>query len=283
MDILRHLKKFFIVYKKNKHNEEYEILGGKKEIFTPIYGFYHVYAKVDGWQDLVKDQIERLKKSGLFDITTKLYFDILYENEEDIRDLQCIIGSDKGEIIYSSVNGSLYEFPILIYMQKKSRNENFLLYYFHTKGISNKSVPQLYKIASSWRNFAQYFIFNKYKIALEALETYDVYSATYTEALHDTVRFVCNNFYWSKSEYVANLPTLEFGNDRYVAETWLLKNTHNVYAAFNFFGNVRNDYIDECIYNRIDYTINYRNNALIKAYFQRIFTLIKKVLHLKYY
>ena len=56
----------------------------------PIYGVYHVFC-ADGWQSLVKAQVEHLRTSGLLDATAKLYVSCVALHEGDVDILKQII------------------------------------------------------------------------------------------------------------------------------------------------------------------------------------------------
>ena len=105
----------------------------------PIYGVYHVMLDT-GWTSLVKSQIENLKRSGLLTATKKLYVSCIASKQADVALLKQIIDSDKVEIISNSSDPKKYEYPALEYIRQLADNEECLIYYFHSKGISYQSI-----------------------------------------------------------------------------------------------------------------------------------------------
>ena len=100
---------------------------------------------------------------------------------------------------------------------------------------------------------AEYFMFDRYKIAIHTLSTKgrgkDVYGTNYQKIFNDQFRIIGGNFFWFRSEYVKSLYRLKINRqDRNEAEKWILTNTHNVYCPFYFSGNTRNDAIPQELY-----------------------------------
>lgn len=169
-------------------------------------------------------------------------------------------------------------------MQEKCLEEDFIGFYFHTKGISWINKPKVYNVGNSWRLMAEYFMFDRYKIALHALsmeERKDVYGTNYQEIFNDQFRIIGGNFFWFRSEYVKSLYRLRINRrDRNESEKWILTNTHNVYCPFYFSGNTRNDAIPQELYMpNANKLIRYYKASII--YFSRFTYLIRRLLNLK--
>lgn len=205
-----------------------------------IYGVYHVYC-VNDWKALVEDQISALRDSGLFAETSMLYISCIVSCQQDVEDLQKIVGEDKCQIISIEHDGKKYEFPALEFMHKKSKEEDFLVYYFHTKGVSlhfgdlnyNDDTRTLRRNSDAWRKMMEYFVFYKYKVAINVLGKYDTYGTYYKE--YSKCRFYAGNFWWTTASYIRTLPKLQENcyENRFLAEYWLLQTTNNYYSAFD--------------------------------------------------
>ena len=148
----------------------------------PIYGVYHVMLDT-GWEPLVRRQIDNLRKSGLLDATTTFYVSCIAAHQEDVDCLKRIINSDKLVIISNVTDPKRYEYPALEFIKQLSEKEDSLFYYFHSKGISYQSLTSNDRLFRSfkqkieaWREMLEYFIFDKWKVAVNVLnEGYDTY------------------------------------------------------------------------------------------------------------
>jgi len=210
-----------------------------------IYGFYHVFCAND-WKRLVCEQIAGLKKNGLYDLLNKIYVCVITTNSDDVHFLTEHF-PEKFEIVIQSNNPKDYEYPILRYLHEKSRCENFLCFYFHTKGVRfSEKMKKEKRGQESWRLLMEYFIFEKYNLAINALQRgYSCYGA-----IPHTMKgytFFAGNFWWTTSKYVTTLPEpsshhtlydqVEIGvNDRMYAEHWIghssACNPYNTYSSF---------------------------------------------------
>ena len=242
--------KLFFVYRENKLNSSMEKSYGEKDASAKVYGFYHAYCMCDGWENLVKEQLAHVVSSGLYERIDRLYIGALIK-EEDLKKLNAIIRDfSKVNILYNSSDASLMEFQTLIEMQKKCESENFLGFYFHTKGISWKKSSKIYNVGTSWRLMNEFFLFDRWKLAIRALlDGYDLYGTNYQKIFNDKYRLLGMNFFWFKSVYVKSLSKLYVARDcRNISEVWICSKTHNVYCSFEFSGNSRNHEIPKEFY-----------------------------------
>ena len=282
-------EKLFFVYRHNKNNKKMEAAYDEVDAAQKVYGFYHAYCMCDKWEILVKEQIGHIKKSGLYDRLDRLFMGVLIKKNE-VSYLQKLISKDnKIEILYTSEDRTLFEYPTLIKMQQKCQEEDFIGFYFHTKGISWMNNPLVYNVGNTWRLMAEHFMFDRYKIALHALvggnreeSKKDVYGTNYQKIFNDKFRIIGGNFFWFRSEYVKSLYTLKVNKyDRNESEKWILSNkSHNVYCPFFFSGNTRNDAIPEELYMpTANKFVRYYKSSII--YFSRFTYLIRRLLNLK--
>ena len=122
------------------------------ETSLPVYGVYHIFCDKD-WQRMVEMQIRHLKDSGLFAATTRFCVSIIARHDEDIQELRRIVGDDeKLEIISDSRDPRKFEYPALQFIRRKCTEEDCLVYYFHTKGITYQyHRPQVQQLQTQHR------------------------------------------------------------------------------------------------------------------------------------
>lgn len=278
--------KLLYLYWNNSSNAKVEAKYNSVKKHKPIYGFYHIFCMMAGWEQLVAEQLSHMKESGLYDKIEKLYCGILIKDEDVPKFKELFSDYTKIEFLYTSSQGDLFEFQTLIEMWKKT-NElgSFIGFYFHTKGISWLTTnPAVYSVCSSWRLMNEYFLFDKYKMAISSLlnENYDVYGTNYTKIHNDKYRNLGLNFFWFKSDYVKTLKplTLEDRSFRFSSEAWVLSQTHNVYCPFRFTGNDRNVAIPEKLYKSCSFWTKFKLGFVL--YFTRYEWYIKNFLGLKF-
>lgn len=212
----------------------------------PIYGIYHIYCDTN-WEELVTEQIAHLKSSGLLEYTDKLYVSCIVGKDSDVAKIKEILDSDKVEIVSVSLNPKCYEFPALDYMYEKSQKEDFLFYYFHTKGITyqcfhsdNKEFLKFREKIMSWRKMMEYFLFDKWKVAANTLlEGYETYGS-YLYPPFKNIMYA-GNFWWTRASYFRKLDRLTEEtkrNNRFMAEEWLLTKSTNPFCAFDTVANL---------------------------------------------
>lgn len=95
----------------------------------------HVFC-AEGWEELVPLQIERLKQSGLAARTKTLLVSCIYRRADDVEKLRKMLEGISHEMVACTPDASQYEYPALDAAYAKAREEDCLIYYFHTKGVS---------------------------------------------------------------------------------------------------------------------------------------------------
>ena len=247
MNTKRFLQNAFYPFASNRLNNDLESQYSKP--VKSIYGFYHVYA-VNHWKDIVLEQINDIKKSGLHKTTTKIFVSLVSTNiDSDIAFLKRVIG-DKLQIIFTGSDPKVYEYPALEYLYNMSQESatSFYAYYFHTKGSSNcaeslkwyapqiKTLEKLLRISADARRLMSYWNFQRWHLAVSVLQNgfADCYGTNYTLQLPNK-QYYAGNFWWAKSELIRSRKpfTLEDKQWRYTAETWLLDGVHdNFYNTY---------------------------------------------------
>lgn len=209
----------------------------------PIYGVYHVFC-ADGWQSLVKVQVEHLRSSGLLDATAKLYVSCVALHDGDVDILKQIVNSDKLEIISAVDNPRVFEYPALELLREKAEKEDCLFYYFHTKGVSfftekrkDHCFAKFKRRVDAWRILMEYFLMDKWQAAANVLlDGYDTYGCYRYPPKPAPYIMYAGNFWWATSKYIRSLPHLDISGDitdRFLAERWLYKAHPHDFSAFD--------------------------------------------------
>ena len=246
--------KLIYLYWNNSNNLQYEQSYNQSDSEVPVIGFYHVFCMIDGWEDLVSEQLLHIVNSGLYDRIQILYCGVLIQENNKEKFKAFALKYDKIRVMYYSDDASLFEFRSLYELRKiVQESSSFVGFYFHTKGISwIHTNPKVYSVCMSWRRMNEFFLFDKYRLAINVINTlkYDVYGTNYTKIYNDKYRNLGLNFFWFRSDYVKTLPYLDIDNRsfRFLSEAWICSGTHNVYSPFRFTGNDRNVAIPEVLY-----------------------------------
>jgi len=209
----------------------------------PIYGVYHVFC-ADGWQSLVKAQVEHLRTSGLLDATAKFYVSCVALHEGDVDILKQIVNSDKLEIISAVNNPRVFEYPALEFLREKADKEDCLFYYFHTKGVSfftekrkDHRFAKFKRRVNAWRMLMEYFLMDKWQAAVNVLlDGYDTYGCYRYPPKPAPYIMYAGNFWWATSKYIRSLSHLDCSGgitDRFLAERWLYNAHPHDFSAFD--------------------------------------------------
>lgn len=241
----------------------------------PIYGVYHIYCDKD-WQRMVSIQLQHLKDSGLFAATSKLFVSIIARCDDDVEQLRSIVGDDKLEIVSDSRDPRKFEYPALQFLRKKCIEEDCLVYYFHTKGITyqnfttnDRKFNGFKRNIEAWRQMMEYFLFDKWKVAVNLLsggkladgdgpqhkpfagERYDVYGCYRFPPPPMKYYLYAGNFWWARALYVRTLPDFDesrMADDRFFAEEWLFRGNPKSFSAFDTLADIYCVYMAPCLY-----------------------------------
>jgi len=215
--------------------------------YIQIHIFIHICCVGDLWEDIFIEQINLIKKTGLYDITTKIHLGILGK----INNLNNQIFNDKKfEIEYIDKKTNMYEIntinSIKNFCENNKEDEIYILY-IHTKGVRKAGNE---KVVKSWRNMMEYFLINKHIECIKNLNKYDTLGCNVVNqhcvsndesAINKNHNYhYSGNFWWSKKTYINKLCYLPSDltknsiNTRYRAENWILSNIPNTIAGILF-------------------------------------------------
>lgn len=244
--------------------------------------YYHAYLDDNFlWSQILLEQFRAMEESGLdkriekFRITattqddkrTELFYKFccLYNMPIQIQFIKNEYPNDVEMMsdlsnIFANISRNVDERYTLSKMHDDAKNEDMLILYLHSKGVTsiiNNLIPGLvskYRNRFYWRNFMNYTI-TDWERAILALDAYDTAGVDYQ---FDPAAHYRGNFFWTKSSHVKTLSspsTIEWWydlkirvdndwlnkvNDRFASEMWICSR-HDT-KSFNLRSN-NGDYI----------------------------------------
>ena len=182
---------------------------------------YHVFC-VGPWEEIVNEQLARLKNCGLYDAVELAWVTINDLNGNKDKIDQIFSKYPKFNIEYKTTNGAEAPGIRKVYEICKE-NPKLKVLYFHAKGVSNryKTVENKEELSDlkiqgskSWRNCMEYFLIDGWKKSIEKLKEHDLVCTTYTES------WVWGNFWWANSDFISRH---EYPSDgtRWFYEYWI--------------------------------------------------------------
>lgn len=200
-----------------------------------IYGVYFICCYLN-YLEIVKEQLDILNR-GLLSITNKLIiFITLYDNNNILIDLINKYNVNNNIIIIISKD-NLYEKFAINNFKNYIFDKDYLLYYFHTKGLKPKD-DKLFNIFSSRRKILNFYTLEKFNVNIKLLEKYDAVGCNLS--LYPLKHF-SGNFWWSKSEYINTLKLPI--SDKYLSPEMFILSNNN--CNFISLSNKTHDYLYE--------------------------------------
>jgi FkbM family methyltransferase len=197
------------------NNHTVQVFEGENDI--PIYAFSHNYL-INNWEEIVDEQLDLLKKSGLYEELTSLFL-FAYGDDNNFEKLNNKINKydELLRINVIRIENNFYEYPTIQYLHDFVKNEKCYILYYHTKGvwsINGKGNPEAIR---SWRKCLEYFNIEKWEDCINKLkEGYEVVGALYN--YNEKEPLFSGNMWWATSDYLNKLPRLEYDkeNDPYI-------------------------------------------------------------------
>lgn len=188
-----------------------------------ICGFMHIY-QINNWEEIVEEQIQRMKNSGLWNEMKTLYIGFL--GKEKIRKF-----SDKVTVLYHLDKPKVYDLVILSFLQQLSFCFDGQVFSIHAKGITH--YPK--KRFTDWRKMLEHFTLDRYDVCLRELETCDVAGVNWHLGNgfmgaaprhadgHDVTPHFSASFWWANTDYIRKLPRIHVNYNKYESEFWMGK------------------------------------------------------------
>ena len=194
---------------------------------------YHIFAKNDYYK-IVESQVNRLKLSGLYNWCDKM--EVTFTgNEKNLLKIKPIFeGMDKVNIVITPDNH--YEYYAIHTIWKYSQEYNGKVFYFHTKGVSNKYKNlETQEISDRkiqgikwWKEVLEHFLIDKWSESVEKLNEFDQCGVTNING------WWWGNFWWSNLSWISNNEEPARG-DRWYFEAWINRfRSPSLYEWYHF-------------------------------------------------
>jgi len=170
-----------------------------------IVGLYHI-GFIGKWEEIYNDHFEKIKKSGLMDITEKIFLGT--SGKKTLINLP-----PKTEWATHNDRLDQGENKTLLKIHEICQNiEPCKIWYMHTKGASwdisskrtrfnEKNIKLISHNVDLWRSYLDYFSISKHKDCIESLEKFDICGVSWNESL----RFFNGNFWWATSKHIKKI------------------------------------------------------------------------------
>lgn len=180
--------------------------------------FYHIFMAGPTWLDVVKEQLSKLKESGLYDVVNSIQIHSLGHEDS----IWWIPGEYSKCLLASNSTKNTFELNTIRYLHSYCReNPGELVLYMHTKGVTRTNM----RAVNDWRLLMEYYCINKWKDCVELLTKYNR-SAVGVNIHSKPVPHFSGNIWWATSDHVSSLHYLE-STDRMEAEFYILSRNHS--------------------------------------------------------
>ena len=189
-----------------------------------IIGYFHICQKGD-WERSFDMIFNYVKNYGLYDVTDEIRIGIVNDYNNIIENYRLI--DSKFKIIFYG-KSELYERPTLLHMKQNCTidGEDVYYWYLHTKGLRHFNTERESYVID-WIKIMLYWNIRKWRLAIEKLQTYDIYGCN----MFGTI-FYSGNFWWAKSKHITYLPS--YIEDYYTApEDWILRKKDNYCVIYS--------------------------------------------------
>lgn len=200
---------------------------------TKINAYIHI-AAMGNFMPVTNTILNEIKKSGLYEIADKIY--LVINGNKDLVDQS--IYDPKYTVLSDNRDVSKCEFPTLdvIWEDCQKSQEDFLVLYVHTKGVTRTNFPPV----QDWIKYLVHFNVSSWQDRVKDLIVNDCsgvnlrgYQVNFkaNPLLWSSSRIPLHysgNFWWSKSSHIKKLPkpsnwvpSKQFFKYRIMAEMWL--------------------------------------------------------------
>ncbi|MCL1950195.1 MAG: hypothetical protein FWF59_10730 [Turicibacter sp.] len=188
---------------------------------------YHI-AVMGGYYNIVKEQLDLLRETGLMDACSQLTVSIVGKFNRELYSLLSTNPYYKKMRVSSTPYLQECEFPSIRAVQRiAAENPGAQILYMHTKGashgvatsVNSRWTPTQVKNLVQWRKFLEYHTINKWRDCVKYLDSYDACGTDWGSVNGRTDFHFSGNFWWANATYI-NRCRLGQG-DRFVCETFI--------------------------------------------------------------
>jgi len=194
---------------------------------------YLIYC-VNDYLEIVNQQLNRIKISGLYDWCDKLEITCI-NTKDDFEDIEELLKNLK-KVTLNKFTTNNYEYEGINKVWEYSQQYSGKVFYFHTKGVSNnynnnienKKSERKVKGVAWWKEIMEHYLIDNYKECIEKLDQYDQCGVT------NNGGWWWGNFWWANLNFIkAN--EKPYHESRWYYEAWLNKYRNpSVYEFFHF-------------------------------------------------
>ena len=207
---------------------------------NPIVIFYHIYCfthQHNNWEVTVREQLQKLIDSGLYDACTEIFVRVIGEVDDIKKYYDMSSTMKKIEVICADNNNDREVTTLKAVHQYAKENSNTNILYIHTKGVhSGYNRRQKYTIkANDWRHLMEYFVIENWEKCVVSIENgYDVCGINWrlAEFFNEMLGHFSGNFWWAKSFYIKSLPEVKRSKYRGEQEFWIGRGEPNVCCMY---------------------------------------------------
>lgn len=183
---------------------------------------------INNWREVVNEQLDLMRKSGLYDECEQIHAYLIGESVE-LNEYRRLIADKEKVSVKMTVSSNVEEFIDVSGKKEKyntvyngikglsdfSKTSDSLLFYLHTKGTT-QSRPQ----ETDWRNLLNYFNITRYKDCATILRS-GKYNCAGINCSKRVSPHFSGNIWWTTSEYAKTLQTPQQTFDRFYYEFWI--------------------------------------------------------------
>lgn len=262
----------------------------------PIYIFSHNYL-VNHWKEIVKEQLLKLSKSGLYGTSSRIFLGVYSDSDIDYE-IFCKMISEfdiSNKCIIERYSTNEREFFTLERLYDFSFNleENAHILYYHTKGVTQTKTDTK-ESNIRWRHYLEHHNIECWERNIDVLKTHNIVGVIMFHCTHesDSGTMYVGNFWWANSSYIKNLVKINYEiykNSNIYLEFWLFSATNYTYYDFGY-----DDFNDKKLGNQIgeivyynfpDYKdwINYNENKSVINYKKPKITISTRIRNMSEY
>jgi hypothetical protein len=185
-----------------------------------LYVYYHCFL-IAGWQELVLEQMARLRRCGLYAVADRLVIGLIGSPYDISTAMGLLQDGNKVVFLRESPWDHAEEFKTISRLHHDAVNQEYdFAWYCHTKGITHSTEPGI-SYARDWRLLMEYYLLDRWQDALWSLEHgHDLYGANWRGPSVGTPWHFSGNFFVARRDYLTRLPAPVF-TDRYSNEFWV--------------------------------------------------------------
>jgi hypothetical protein len=164
---------------------------------------YHV-GMMNNWEEVVGEQLRGVEEAGLGEACDSMQVTLVgprkyFERAEQI--FSAVGFREKVFLHYAGRDLSLYEFPGIEMVQRVAQEKpGTRIFYFHNKGVTHFR-KKTEGPTTAWRRYMEYFMIERWRECLVALEEADTCGVEYTVRDYGIPLFG-GNFWWANASYV---------------------------------------------------------------------------------